>query len=193
MKKLASLITVCLLLLGVGANAQNQADQDAAMKAWEKYMMPGEGHQKLAKDNGEWTYEMAAWMDPQSEPMKSTGSCENKMILGGRYQQSTFKGTFMGQPFEGISITGYDNAKKVYQSTWIDNMGTGIMMSEGKWDESTKSITFTGKGYDPAQGKDYQVKSVMKWPDANTQVMEMFMIQDGGKEVKTMEMKARKK
>ena len=33
--------------------------------------------------------------------------------MGGRYQQSTFKGDFGGMPFEGTSTTGYDNAKKV--------------------------------------------------------------------------------
>lgn len=26
-------------------------------------------------------------------------------------------------PFEGISTLGYDNAKKTFFSTWIDNMG----------------------------------------------------------------------
>lgn len=34
------------------------------------------------------------------------------MIFGGRYQLSNYKGNFMGMPFEGMSIMGYDNAKK---------------------------------------------------------------------------------
>jgi hypothetical protein len=34
-------------------------------------------------------------------------------------------------PFEGISTLGYDNAKKTFFSTWIDNMGTGMMVMEG--------------------------------------------------------------
>ncbi len=33
----------------------------------------------------------------------------------------------MGMPFEGMGIDGYDNLAKQYVSTWVDNMGTGIM------------------------------------------------------------------
>lgn len=163
------------------------------MKAWQAYMMPGEPHKMMAKDDGEWTFEMTMWMEPGAEPAKSTGTHTNKMILGGRYQQSVFKGDFMGQPFEGISTTGYDNAKKAFFSTWIDNMGTGIMMSQGRWDDAKKSITMTGMGYDPSVGKDVKMKSVMTWPDANTQVMEMYMVQPDGKEVKTMELRSKRK
>lgn len=193
MKKSALLITLSVLLLCFKVNAQDKIDQEAAMKAWQAYMTPGDAHKMLAKDNGEWTYEMTSWMEPGAPPMKSTGTCVNKMILGGRYQSSTFKGDFMGQPFEGISTTGYDNARKAYYSTWIDNMGTGIMMSSGKWDDATRSITLTGTGYDPIKGRDCQMKSVMRLPDANTQVMEMFMVQDDGKEVKTMELRLKRK
>jgi hypothetical protein len=40
---------------------------------------------------------------------------------------------------------GYDNAKKKFVSTWIDNMGTGMMTAEGEWNPSKKSIEFKGK------------------------------------------------
>jgi hypothetical protein len=30
--------------------------------------------------------------------------------------------------------------KKMFSSSWVDNMGTGIMNMEGTWDEATKSI-----------------------------------------------------
>ncbi|MCO4291822.1 DUF1579 domain-containing protein [Solitalea sp. MAHUQ-68] len=191
MKKLTALLTASLILLCCGLRAQNT--DDASMKAWQAYMTPGEVHKMLAKDDGQWTYEMTAWMAPDAPPSKSTGTCVNKMILGGRYQQSTYKGTFMGQPFEGIATTAYDNGKKTFYSTWIDNMGTGIMWQEGQWDDASKTLTMMGKSYDPMKGKDCQSKSVMKWPDVNTQVMEMYMVMDDGKEFKTMELKAKRK
>lgn len=98
----------------------------------------------------------------------------------------------MGMPFEGYSITGYDNAKKVFVSSWIDNMGTGIMFMEGKWDEKTKTVHFTGKTTDPSTGKDTQVRQVFTWLDNNRQKMEMFMTQ-GGKEYKSMEISLTRK
>ncbi|MCK7481868.1 MAG: DUF1579 domain-containing protein [Candidatus Moduliflexus flocculans] len=36
------------------------------------------------------------------------------MILGGRYVRLTYKGEMMGQPFEGLQISGYDNITKAY-------------------------------------------------------------------------------
>jgi hypothetical protein len=90
-------------------------------------------------------------------------------------------------PFEGISTTGYDNAKKTFVSTWVDNMGTGIMIMEGKWDEKTKTLHLKGKQTDPTTGKEMDVRETFTVIDDNTQKMEMFMTPAGGKEYKNME------
>ena len=45
--------------------------------------------------------------------------------MGGRYLHGMFKGTAMGQPFEGASVSGYDNTKKKYFNVWVDSMSTG--------------------------------------------------------------------
>lgn len=166
--------------------------KSAEEKAWMAYMTPGKFHQMLAKSDGEWQEEITMWMDPKSAPSKNTATATNKMILEGRYQQSTHKGTFNGMPFEGIGIVGYDNAKKMFVSTWIDNMGTGIMFTEGKWDEANKTIEFKGNSVDPMTGKDVAVREIFKMMDDNTQLMEMYMTQ-GGKEFKTMEIKLSRK
>ena len=96
-----------------------------------QYMTPGEGQKLLASMDGKWTTESSFWMEENAPAQKSTGTCENKMILGGRYQQSTHKGDMSGMPFEGIGITGFDNIRKVFVNSWVDNMGTGIMYLEG--------------------------------------------------------------
>ncbi|UYQ93761.1 DUF1579 domain-containing protein [Chitinophaga horti] len=184
MKRNSYLLAIVCLLLSFSANAQDAA----AQKAWEAYMTPGEMHKMLASADGNWKYTMSMWMAPGAEPMKSEGSCMNRMILGGRYQESTFKGDFMGMPFEGVSITGFDNAKKTFHSNWIDNMGTGIMNSEGKWDDAAKAVILTGKSLDPATGKEMTTKTSMKVIDDNNHLMEMFMV-DNGQEFKTMELK----
>jgi hypothetical protein len=108
------------------------------------------------------------------------------MVMGGRYQQSTHTGTMMGKPFEGQGTLAWDNARKMFINTWIDNMGTGIMYMEGTWDDATKSATFKGKTYDPMNGKDMDIKQVWTAVDDNTQKLEMFTTQDG-QEFKTME------
>ena len=65
------------------------------------YMTPGSVHQMLAKSDGEWTAETTLWAAPGAPPTKSTGTAVNRMILGGRYQESKNTGNFMGMPFEG--------------------------------------------------------------------------------------------
>lgn len=165
-----------------------KAAQEKAEKAWMEYMTPGPMHEMMAKSNGDWHEEITTWMQPGTPPVKSTSTCHNEMILGGRYQQSTHKGDFSGMPFEGMSIVAYDNALKMYISTWIDNMGTGIMVMKGTYDEKNKILSSTGTMVDPVSGKEISVRETLKFVDDNTQIMEMFDSKTG-KEYKTMEIK----
>ena len=169
-------------------------DSATAMKAMIEYGTPGEPHKMLAKSNGTWTGEVTMWMAPDAPPMTSTMTMANKMVMDGRYQVSEAKGDMMGMPFNGMSTTGYDNHKKVYMSTWIDNMGTGIMKMEGPWDEATKSMTLTGKMIDPSTGRECDFKEVFKIIDDNNQLMEMYGPDPKtGKPFKTMEIKLTRK
>ena len=189
MKK--TLFVSLILLAAVIVNKVN-AQTAEEMKAWTEYSTPGKAHEMLAKSDGEWTAEVTMWMDPSGEPMKSTATTVNKMIMGGRYQVSNHTGTMMGMPFEGMNLLGYDNTKKTFISTWIDNMGTGMMIMEGPWDEATKSATLRGKQTDPLTGKDMDVKEIFQIVDDNTQKFEMYMSKDGN-EMKVMEIPYKRK
>lgn len=184
--------TLLLLLAVYCSSTAAFAQDEATQKAWMDYMTPGSMHKMMAMADGDWKTEMTFWMAPDTPPSTATGTCTNKMILGGRYQESRHGSSFAGQPFEGLGTLGYDNAKKVFQSTWVDNMGTGIMYLEGKWDDATRSITLTGKMTDPISGKEQLVREVVKWVDDNNQVMEMYMMADGT-EFKSMELKLTRK
>lgn len=174
------------------AEAAPKLDSAAAAKAMEAYMTPGEVHKMMTSWNGAWDEQITMWMDPAAPPSTTKGKVVNKMILGGRYQESKHSANMMGMPFEGIGTLAYDNAKKEFVSSWVDNMGTGIMMLKGTWDDGSKSMTLKGKGYDPSTGKDCEVKEVFKVVDDKNQVLEMYM-NSGGKEFKTMEIKFVKK
>jgi hypothetical protein len=169
-------------------------DDSTSMKNWMAYATPGEPHKMLAKSNGTWKGEVTMWTAADAPPSTSTMTMVNKMVMDGRYQVSEAKGNMMGMPFNGMSTTGYDNYKKVFISTWFDNMGTGIMKTEGPWDEATKSTTLTGKGFDPGNGREYDFKEVYKIIDDNNQLMEMYGPDPKtGKQFKTMEIKLTRK
>lgn len=180
-----------LLLLSATLISLNTFGQSAEEKAWMAFMTPGDQHAMIAKDNGEWNESITFYAAPGAPPTEMKATCTNKMILGGRYQQSVHRGDMMGMPFEGIGTFGYDNARKVFFSTWIDNMGTGIMYSEGQYDATTKTIVLKGKTTDPASGKQQDFRETMKMLDDGTQEMEMFMITDG-KEFKSMVIKLKR-
>jgi hypothetical protein len=189
MKQLTKfLFTFSTTLCCAFAIAQNQDD----MKAMMAYMTPGDVHKMMAKSAGTWTGAISMWMQPGAQPMTMTGDSKIEMILGGRYLQEKSTGTMMGMPFEGQGTTAYDNAKKIFISTWIDNAGTGLMYLEGKWDDANKSINFSGKMVDPSTGKDLAVREVLKFVDDNTHTLEMYITADG-KEYKSMEIKYTRK
>jgi hypothetical protein len=168
-------------------------DSATMMKNWQANMTPGEMHAMLAKSNGTWTADISMWQAPGSPVTKSTGTAVNKMIMGGRYQESTNTSTMMGMPFEGRSVTGYDNAKQVFVSNWIDNMGTGFMNMEGPWDPGTKTINFKGRMLDPMTMKECDYRETFQIVDDDNQVMQMFAPGPDGNEFKTMEINFKRK
>ncbi len=163
-------------------------DSATSMKNWEAYMTPGDVHKMMASWDGSWNGDVSMTMVPGAPEEKSKSTAINKMVMGGRYQVSNHSGNMMGMPFEGMSITSYDNAKKVFTSIWIDNMGTGVMKMEGPWDEATKTMTLKGKMVEPGagDGREVDVKETFKIVDNDHQVMEMFGIGPDGKEFKSM-------
>jgi len=168
-------------------------DSAAMMKAWEAYMKPGNEHQMLSKSVGNWDVEITFYSPDGSIMSSSPGiKAETKMVLGGRYQHSTYKGDMDGMPFEGMNTLAFDNSRKVYISTWIDNMGTGLMYAEGNFVESKKQMTFKGTATDAASGKQIPFREVFTMIDDNNQLMEMYDTKDG-KESKTMSIKLVKK
>ncbi|MGS2739931.1 DUF1579 domain-containing protein [Sinomicrobium sp. M5D2P17] len=167
--------------------------QAAMMEAWNAYRTPGNTHKMLAVDEGEWDAEITHWADPSAPPQKAKGTETCKMVMGGRYLKISFKGEFMGEPFNGLGFMGYDNAKKEFFSTWIDDMGTGIMVIRGtSTEEDNNTLEMKGTMVDPMTGNDLNIREVISRVDENNRTMEMFM-EHNGTEMKTMEIKYSRK
>lgn len=184
-------VSSALLFITNISFAQDQ-NQEEAQKAWMEYMAPGWAHELLASHVGEWKSVTTFWMDPSAPPQTMEGTSKNEMIMGGRYLKSTHSGIMTGMPFEGMSLEGYDNAKKEFTSVWVDNFGTGTSISTGQYDKETNSITYTGTVYEPMQGKDVTVKEVIKYIDKDHHTIEMFA-EMNGQEVKTMQIEFTRK
>src|SRR5256886_15504014 len=188
---------------GTGASAPtgepNAADMMKQMMEMSKL---NENHKLLSSLDGNWDYTIKFWMnpDPNAKPQESKGTATRKSIMGGRYVMMDVSGK-MQMPgedgkmkditFKGMGMEGYDNVKKKFVASWIDNMGTGIEFSEGTYDPATKSFTYTSE-VEPAPGMKTSIREVIKVADDSHMMLEWYENQ-GGQEKKTMEINYTKK
>ncbi|HEY1252593.1 MAG TPA: DUF1579 domain-containing protein [Thermoanaerobaculia bacterium] len=163
-------------------------DQAAMMEMMKKASTPGDMHKKLDDMVGTFNAELKMWMDPSKPPETSKGTETSAWALGGRFVETKFEGTFMGQPFNGLGYTGYDNVQKKYVGTWMDTAGTGMMFSTCTLDATGKSMTCKSSTvWDPMSGKQTPMEFKTTWTDRDHHTMEMFGAGPDGKNYKMME------
>src|SRR6266852_583800 len=183
-----------------GTGQPNAADM---MKQMMELSKLNENHKLLSSLDGNWNYTIKFWMKPDhsAPPQESKGTATRKSIMGGRYVMMDVSGK-MQMPgedgkmkdimFKGMGMEGYDNVKKKFVASWIDNMGTGIEFSEGKYDPATKTFTYSME-MEPVPGMKTKVREVLKLVDDTHMFLEWYETPSKGKEKKTMEIAYTKK
>src|SRR5437588_9335257 len=130
--------------------------------------------------------------DPNAKPAESKGTAVRKSIMDGRFSIMDVTGKMeMPGPdgkkkemtFKGMGVEGYDNVKKKFVGSWIDNMGTGIAFSEGTYDPATKTFTYTSE-MEPVPGMKTQVRELLKIADNDHMIFKWYEKQ-AGQEKKT--------
>ncbi len=188
-------LATTLLVLGTFAAALAQEhkmdsmspQEKAAMEAMMKAMTPGDAHKALEPFVGDFDAKITMWSNPAAPPTVTTGTSQSKWILGNRYIEQHFTSSMMGMPFDGIGYMGYDNVKKQYWGTWIDNFSTGMMTSTGAMADNGKTWEFTESMTDPVSGKAMTGQSSFTVVDADHHNMEMWGPAPDGKMFKMME------
>jgi hypothetical protein len=171
----------------VMAIKREKIDMQRIMEIYQNVGTPGDPHKLLEKLEGSWTTSSRGWMEPGKPPMESSGTCEQKMLLDGRYLQQVYTGDMMGHPYTGINLLGYNNHTKKYESVWVDTMSTGVFYFVGTASPDGRTITQHCKFDDPVKGPaDWRTVTRMK--NDNTIEFEMFLTLRGKKEEKMMEM-----
>ncbi|MES2850151.1 MAG: DUF1579 domain-containing protein [Bacteroidota bacterium] len=187
MRKIFLAIGIIASSLSLSQTAAAQTPDSAAMmKAWMDFATPSAMHKWIASLNGNWDADITSYGNP-ANPERSKGTAVYSSLLNGLYQEGKVTGNMMGMPFEGKSWMGYDNSKKEFVVTWIDNIGSGIILMKGKYDEATKTLTLKGSQTDPFTGKDSDIREIMKVIDNDNYSMEMYGTGPDGKEVKFMD------
>lgn len=133
------------------APAQLTPEQMAEMM---RLAQPGPEHAELAKFAGEWEGEVSIWMAPGAEPMKQAATASSRVVLDGRFVHMTSHGDFFGQPFEGISMFGFDRRNDVYTVVGFDSLGTYYVTGAGTR-QADGVIRLHGRDVEPLGDQNY--------------------------------------
>jgi hypothetical protein len=188
----SAVIVAGVVLAGFAASEDKRAQKldpkmEEMMKKAEEAGTPGAAHKALEPLIGNWNAEVKCWMGPDAPPMMTKGTAKATWAMNKRFVQEEFTGEFMGKPFRGMSLTGYDNIKEKYNSVWVDDMHTSIFTSEGPAENDAKVITLTGKMDCPLTGeKEVPMKQVLRILSPDKHVFEMHDPRQGANS-KTME------
>jgi hypothetical protein len=184
MQKMAVCCALALALVPAAVLADTPPDKKGHEHAMEM-PKPAPEHGMLKQDVGTWDATVEMWMEPGKPPTTSKGTEVNTLGPGGFWLITSFKSEMMGAPFEGHGLTGYDPAKKVYVSTWVDSMGPGLSLGESTYDAKTRTVTGWMEGPGP-DGKPMKMKSVVKYETDDKRVFSMSMPGPDGKDMTTM-------
>ena len=170
-----------------GATAPKMTPKQMAdQKAWMEAAAVNDNHKLLEHMAGHWDMKVVATM-PDSPPAESKAEEHAFMTLGGRFLHGKVKGQMMGQPFDGVSVMGYDNVGKKFVSTWTDSTSTNVLMETGTYDAATKTFTMKGEFTDPTTSKTVKTRTLTKMVDTDHYTMQFFRTMADGKETKVME------
>jgi Protein of unknown function (DUF1579) len=164
------------------------SEMQEMMKKWMELGTPGAAHKFLDQLAGKWDITMLMWMAPNTTPNEMKGTSETRWILDGRFLLEEGNSQMMGMPHRSMGLTGYDNFKKKYIISYMDNLGTAIYSAAGELDAAGKVMTLYGKMDEPMTGeKDKTVKYVMRIVSKDKYIFEAYDFVGKPNEFKAME------
>jgi hypothetical protein len=185
----AFMFITAIAFASVSFATEETAKHDEMMKMMMETGTPGPEHKTLAAAEGDWNLTGKNWEKPNTKPSTWSGTSSMQMILGGRFLQQSVKGEMMGMAYQGTGTTGFNNIEKRFESTWMDNMSTSAMTSQGQWDAKTKTITERGQHSCPfTPNKVCTTRSELKMVSKDKLVFNLYGPDETGKEYRMMEL-----
>ena len=135
-----------------------EMDPEAMMEMYAQAGQPGEQHEEMKVFVGTWKADLKSMMAGM-EDFNTTGTATYKPIMGGRFLHMDFKSTIMGEPMNGMNLTGYHKALKRYESIWIDDTGTALNYMTGK--KTDDGWVYDGEETDPIAGQTLPVRDTI--------------------------------
>lgn len=186
-RQLAAVLVVAALGWPLAVEAQEEdARTAAAMEAHRTAGRPGEHHEVLGRMVGEWEVVVRMYDEPGAEPETTRGTSVTRWVMDGRFVEEELETDFMGAPFHGRGLTGYNNVTGAYEATWIDNVSTRIGRYEGTMDDEGRLVFFS-EVVSPVTGERVESRAVAEFLSDDEMVFRSYEDRESG-EVLTMEL-----
>ena len=181
-------LTTCVALAFTSQDPQEAGAPSAEALA---RMSPGPMHAKLEPLIGTWHMSGKWRMTPDAPWETFEATVLREWILEKRFVREDVESQFMGQPFKGMGLIGYDNTREQFTMVWVENMSTGTWLTTGQLKGNT--LTFEGTNSDAMTGeKNRWGKSVLDL-SRDEQTYKGYCKDAQGKEFVSMEMVAKRK
>jgi hypothetical protein len=167
-----------------------QGSRPEEAPSWLALTRPGEPHRRLDPLVGTW--DLSVGPENAAGGEDSTGTATFRWILGDRFLVEEVSTNLGGAPFEWMGIHGYDNAKKRYVSSWVDNLGTGIDSMTGSFEDATKTLGYEGE-LDEGDGTTVKVRWRVRLESADRFSVTMTSVAADGTETTQLELVGRKR
>jgi len=183
-RNMALVAAVAAVMLGLSARADDKKQEKK--DAGPPMPKPTKEHGLLKQFEGTWDAVVKEFGAPGQPASTSKGVEVAKVIGGGLWVLSDYKGSMAGMTFEGHGIYGYDPEKKKVIGTWVDSMQTNLSPMEGGFDTSGKVLTLVMEGPGP-DGKPIKWQMVTKFVDNDHHTFTMSFPGPDGKYLPMME------
>lgn len=127
-----ALVAICFTGLAISQEPPEggmKEEMKKKMAEMQVVLSPGKHHKAMEYFLGKWDIEFTLTYGPKD--VKSKGTAEFKWLIPGRWMAQDISGQLMGMPYRSFSIAGFDNIKKKFVTTVVNNMDTAMLRTEG--------------------------------------------------------------
>ena len=116
---------------------------------------PGPEHQRMHVWLGDWVWEEETRDSPTEDWLKSSWTGQARLMPGGFFVESRWKGDVKGQEVTSVEIEGYDPIKKTNVTSYFNSDGTMGNVTSAIYKGNLEEVRYTSIG---ANGKRFEAR-----------------------------------
>ena len=139
---------------------------------------PSKEHALLRRFVGEWEAKLAR----EGEPGERAGFETGRLVLGGYWLVLELRGLYVGRPYEGHGLLGYDPKKRKYVGVWAGSAAAGLSVVEGEADPSGRTLTMWIDFPHPRTGRIVKERMVHEFVGPSRRTLTFYGRDEDGEE-----------